>query len=119
MNISGIRPVSGFYDYGKTDRILPEAQEAQQEEKIAENENTAEEAAQTFGAYDYVKQYDPDQVYSLKGEDSDIRSRDVQKAISDMQKDQVIRQYHYFVGSALEAQSRGASPVRVMEDFTL
>lgn len=33
------------------------------------------------------------------GRDSDIRSLDVEKAISDMCKDQILQQYQYFVGS--------------------
>lgn len=34
------------------------------------------------------------------GRDSDIRSLDVEKAIDDMKKDQVLHQYQYFVGSS-------------------
>ena len=33
------------------------------------------------------------------GRDSDIRSLDVEKAISDMRKDQILQQYQYFVGN--------------------
>ena len=33
------------------------------------------------------------------GRDSDIHSLDVEKAISDMRKDQILQQYQYFVGS--------------------
>lgn len=33
------------------------------------------------------------------GQESDIHSLDVEKAISDMKKDQVLQQYQYFVGS--------------------
>lgn len=39
--------------------------------------------------------------YSYLGSDSDIAALDMQKAISDMQKDQVLQQYQYFVGSAV------------------
>lgn len=38
--------------------------------------------------------------YGYIGRDSDIASLDMQKAISDMQKDQVLQQYQYFVGNA-------------------
>lgn len=38
--------------------------------------------------------------YSYIGRDSDIEALDMQKAISDMKKDQVLQQYQYFVGSA-------------------
>ncbi len=34
------------------------------------------------------------------GRDSDIHGLDIQKAISDMKKDQVLQQYQYFVGSS-------------------
>lgn len=34
------------------------------------------------------------------GQDSDIRSLDMERAISDMKKDQVLQQYQFFVGSA-------------------
>lgn len=34
------------------------------------------------------------------GQDSDIRALDMERAISDMKKDQVLWQYQYFVGSA-------------------
>jgi hypothetical protein len=34
------------------------------------------------------------------GKDSDIFSLDVEKAVSDMQKDRVLQQYQYFVGSS-------------------
>ena len=33
------------------------------------------------------------------GQDSDIRSLDMEKAITDMKRDQVLQQYQYFVGS--------------------
>lgn len=38
--------------------------------------------------------------FDYLGQDSDIRSLDIRKAISDMQKDQIIQQYNFFVGSA-------------------
>lgn len=38
--------------------------------------------------------------YGYIGKDSNIEALDMQKAISDMQKDQVLQQYQYFVGKA-------------------
>lgn len=40
------------------------------------------------------------EVFDYLGQESDIRSLDMQKAISDMQKDQILQQYNFFVGSA-------------------
>lgn len=38
--------------------------------------------------------------FGYLGQDSDIHSLDVERAISDMQKDRMLQQYQYFVGSA-------------------
>lgn len=37
--------------------------------------------------------------FDLVGKDSNIDSLDMQKAVSNMQKDQVLQEYNYFVGS--------------------
>lgn len=131
MNISGIRPVGGYYDYNeikRTEQILPlETPEIptsdagrQETEITAPQERSAEvEARQTFGAYDYASQYNPDATYSLKGAESDIHSLDVEKAISDMRKDEVIHQYQYFVGQDLGANVSQTPTIRGAEDFVL
>ena len=36
--------------------------------------------------------------FEMKGRDSDLASLDMEKAVSDMQKDQALMQYQYFVG---------------------
>ncbi len=36
--------------------------------------------------------------FEMKGRDSDLESLDMEKAVSDMQKDQALMQYQYFVG---------------------
>ena len=38
--------------------------------------------------------------FGYVGRDKDIRSLDVEKAIDDMKKDQILQQYQYFVGSS-------------------
>lgn len=109
MNISGIRPSEGFYSYNSIkinelrNQQIAAAQEARSTQKSID-EPTAEEildarAAQTFSSYDYASTYNPDEVYELKGADSDITSLDVKKAISDLDKDKVLEQYQYFVGN--------------------
>lgn len=129
MNISGIRPVDGFYDYNSIlnssispvgDSNLDEIRPAHQVEKedskstITQEEIDAARAKQTFGAYDYASQYDPTATYSLKGKDSELKSLDVEKAISDMRKDEAIHQYQYFVGN------HENSSVNIgVEDFSL
>lgn len=46
--------------------------------------------------------------FKYLGQDSDIRSLDVEKAISDMKKDQVLQQYQYFVDSAGSLHMEGS-----------
>lgn len=38
--------------------------------------------------------------FEMKGRDSDIETLDMDKAVSDMQKDQALMQYQYFVGES-------------------
>lgn len=48
--------------------------------------------------------------FSYLGQDSDIHSLDVERAISDMQKDWMLQQYQYFVGSAREMYAGAQTP---------
>ena len=59
--------------------------------------------------------YQPDAVYELKGVDCDIARLDVERAISDMRKDQVLEQYQFFVGTNPDE----VQPVRPDENFIL
>lgn len=43
--------------------------------------------------------FNKQEAFGYLGQDSDIHSLDVERAISDMKKDQVLQQYQYFVGS--------------------
>lgn len=128
MNISGIRPYGGAYDYNSI-----QGTGAQQPENIR-NVPAAESAApeperdygrQTFGAGDYAGQYQPEASYELKGADSDIHSLDVERALSDLRKDQVLQQYQFFVGESQGQRSLDnmaaaeTRSVRAMENFDL
>lgn len=42
--------------------------------------------------------YAAEETFELKGVDSDIASLDIQKAVSDLDKDKVLQQYQFFVG---------------------
>lgn len=43
--------------------------------------------------------FNKEESYGYIGKDKDVASLDMQKAISDMQKDRIIQQYQYFVGN--------------------
>ena len=51
------------------------------------NDAALEDISLTFNDYGYI------------GKDSDIYSLDVENAISDMQKDNILKQYQFFVGN--------------------
>ena len=127
MNVSGIRPYSGFYNVNNISNVhnnahVEEPKEVAKEEevKVEVNEEAlaAAKSKQTFGAYDYAEQYRPTETFEVNSKESDLRSLDVEKAISDMRKDQAIQQYQFFVG---EKNATGAEtqPVRGSEDFAL
>lgn len=48
--------------------------------------------------------------FGYLGQDSDIHSLDVERAISDMQKDRMLQQYQYFVGSVKDVYAGGQTP---------
>jgi len=131
MNISGIRPTIGFYDYNdirakQVERLAevatpvePVAKVTEQKAEDVEASIQAARARQTFGAYDYAKQYDSRETYSLKGADSDLMSLDVTKAVDDMHKDSAIQQYQYFVGNKDSQTAEVTASIRGAENFTL
>ncbi len=123
MNISGIRPSAGFYDYNT---IKSEELSAEQTQKTltAQQSDTEQEAALTVeastkpdtGVMDYASRYQPDVTYDLKGADSELMILDVEKPISDMKKDQILQQYQFFVG---ESQAEQLLESRNQENFLL
>ena len=128
MNISGIRPSVGFYNYS-IDNIkgaenyqtpvndVEEVSKAQL--SVSQEEIDAARAGQTYGSADYAKEYKANESYEMKGASSDLRTLDVEKAINDMQKDQMLSQYQYFVGEATSMQINQAAQVRGVENFNL
>ena len=133
MNVSGIRPYSGFYNVNTVPPTRQEVEKTQEKALQKERDgaslsisreamdaaNTSAREKQTFGSYDYAKQYRPDAAETSRqfAETADINNLDVQKAISDMQKDEAIQQYQVFVNPASGAET--AAAVRGSENFTL
>ena len=82
----------------KQQAVVPEAPVAKAEEATVpvERKNTAlEDVSLTF-----LK----DDTYDMIGSESDLNKLDMQKAISDMQKDKILQDYNYFVGSSVVQQ---------------
>lgn len=110
MNISGIRPSLGFYSYNsiKIDELRNQqlAVTAQEQAPMQEDSTGYKDqlpVEQNFTSYDYAKSYQPDETYELKGAESDISKLDVEKTMSDLEKDKVLEQYQYFVGDQAHA----------------
>lgn len=110
MNISGIRPSLGFYSYNsiKIDELRNQqlAVTAQEQAPMQEESSGYKDqlpVEQNFTSYDYAKSYQPDETYELKGAESDISKLDVEKTMSDLEKDKVLEQYQYFVGDQAHA----------------
>ena len=131
MNISGIRPYAGFYDYNSIKAEALRSQqiaEAQPTISLQQREDprvtvTEVPVEQNFDSYDFAQTYRSGETYELKGKDSDLESLDVQKAISDLGKDQVLQQYQYFVGSSdavtKKANEAAQQNMRSGENFSL
>ncbi len=129
MNISGIRPSVGFYDQNfikirpelssmAVDEIAPEIEADSSSQVVSDEDIAAARSAQTFGSYDFASQYKPGVAYEMKGADSDIKSLDVEKAVSDMEKDSAIHRYQYFVQNKTN-QEVAEAPIRGAENFSL
>ena len=128
MNVSGIRPLIGYYRNQNAYQIaetedVSEDLVSQSAAKKPETESVSSESdrelKQDFNASDLADQYDSRKSYDLKGKDSDIRSLDVEEAISNMQKDSIIKQYQYFVGDQPELIKSGNSSRDSLQNFDL
>lgn len=134
MNISGIRPEAGFYDFNSIkfrpgvdkdaiagiveDKPSTGFSEQSAVADISEEGIAKAREKQTFGAYDFAAQYKPGVTFDLKGSESDIKSLDVERAVSDMKKDSILHQYQFFVGDHASLAD-GSASLRGAEDFTL
>ena len=115
MEISKIRPYEGYYD-NSIGRVTGNSGSDQISNPI---ENFSTGKMQSFGAAEYADTYQTGKEYPLKGVDSDIRSLDVQKAVSDMKKDEVLHQYQFFVGHSASAETaKPVVPMPEIEDFS-
>lgn len=117
MNVSGVSPSAGIYTYNSIrlselrSQQIAAAREARQQEAVEVGITQRQQQddmrlQQTYTSYDYAQEYRPDEVYELKGEDADITKLDVEQALSDMEKDQLLQQYQYFVGDAMTATAK-------------
>ena len=138
MNVSGIRPVGGYYNISSTQRVDSASKAAattgaESTGTSTSGQSPADTAAQiekakskqTFKAANFDAMYKPESQGRI---DNTLRTADVEKAVSDMQKDEVLHQYQYFVGEAgarasaanagTDAATQQDAAVRGAENFT-
>lgn len=134
MNISGVRPTEDFYKYNairinelRNKQILA-AQKANLVKGESEPVTSVKESDsiikdQEFTIFNYAINYTGSETLKLKGAESDIESLDMKKAVSDMEKDQILHQYQYFIGSnkmdGKDGESLAERIFRSEENFAL
>lgn len=132
MNISGIRPIGGYAGVSGLSSVSRARSAAESSassgDSLSAKSNAKEElqkiaekrARQTFTVNDFDAQYKPENPF---GENGRIRTAEVEKAVSDMRRDEAIQQYQYFVGSQAAPPQDAAGydqtqrPVRGAENF--
>ena len=129
MNVSGVSPSAGIYSYNsirlnelRNQQIMASKEAHMQPEEPELQIDESVQLEHTYTAYDYAQEYRAGETYELKGEDSDINKLDVAKAVSDLDKDQILQQYQYFVGEASYAAAKenaAEMPLRSGENFIL
>ncbi len=133
MNISGIRPIGGYqtlnnYTPGVNrgsaqERVYLAPLEEQDLTEVKKEDSdiarfSRARANQTFGAYDFANQYKPEDSFEIHS-GREARLADVDKAITNMQKDEVLHQYQTFLGERGNAAKSATTEIRGGEDFTL
>lgn len=132
MNISGIRPIGGYQTINNyaavnkaadQERVYLAPLEEQDLTQVKKEDSdiarfSKARANQTFGAYDFANQYKPEDSFEIRA-GREARLADVNQAISDMQKDEVLHQYQTFLGERRATATEAAAPqIRGGEDFT-
>ena len=129
MNVSGVSPSAGIYSYNSIrlnelrNQMIMASKEANLQPVEPELKiDKSVQLEQTYTAYDFAQEYRAGETYELKGEDADINKLDVAKAVSDLDKDQILQQYQYFVGEGSHATAKenaAETSLRSGENFIL
>lgn len=82
------------------EKLKPAPVRPQEKTVITEQEPVRNPAGKTADLENISLKFNTGEDYGYIGKDSDIEQLDMQKAISDMQKDSILQQYQYFVGSS-------------------
>lgn len=97
---------------------IDKANDVAKENKTEEKVVNVPVASQKFNSNDYSGLYDKDREYILGENDVSLEKLDIQKAVSDMKKDQILEQYQFFVRPSNE-DNKTNSFLAELEDFDL
>ncbi len=118
MAIQGLGQYGGFYNNFKTNSIPAadadivkvqdeQAIEAEKNLQGRQNDSAAlsttgieEKRSRVARLEDVSLTFNTGDTFDYIGNDSEIRNLDLQKAVSDMKKDQILEEYQYFYGSS-------------------
>ena len=128
MSIQGIGQYGGLYQNYKMPSIpsvtLNEREDALQSTRTSEisqnsdavdnsstisnfDRNTDSVAIKNADLQDISLVFNKNDNFDYIGKDSEIGNLDVQKAVSDMKKDQILQEYQYFVGDIFSNENNG------------
>ena len=82
------------------EQLQQQSVELNEKKVIAEQEPVRNPVGRNADLENISLKFNTGEDYGYIGKDSDLAQLDMQKAISDMQKDSILQQYQYFVGSA-------------------
>ncbi len=97
-----VRPAAPAADDAQVRKVAEQTQQPQPQELDRKPEAQAIERIDVheIAPQDVSLSFVKNSEYATIGTQSDLKSLDMQKAISDMQRDSVLQDYQYFVGSS-------------------
>ena len=115
MNISGIRPKAEIYDYKIAKERERSELTAQQAQKLQAEETGTDfdgQKVRTETELSYAQKYELGKDYEKKGSECSLEELDREQVISDRKKEQLLRQYQFFVGTS-QREKESATDKRI------
>lgn len=130
MAIQGLSEYGGFYNQYRVNDIpqvsvetvkqQDQQTDVQQPQSLQNDYTTsgkieADTRSRIANLEDVSLTFNKEDTFEYIGSDSDIDNLDIQQAVSDMKKDQVLQEYQFFVGSNMDQVLNDSSDGRVLQ----
>jgi len=131
MAIQGLTEYGGFYNQYRVNDIPQVSVETvkqqneqqqinEQEPQSLQNDYTAssqteDNRSRVANLEDVSLTFNKEDTFDYIGSDSEIGNLDIQQAVSDMKKDQVLQEYQFFVGSNMDQVLNDSPDGRVLQ----